>query len=412
MKISVIAIGDELLIGQVTDSNSGFIARTIAPFGWELSGVQVVGDNREAILQAIERGHEMADVVITTGGLGPTKDDITKEVLRSRFGGEMVEDAEVLENVKAVFERRGLKLNELTLGQAIVPSSARIIQNRVGTAPIMRFEGETGKILIAMPGVPSETEHMFATEVWPQLLQRFQSDICVVHHTLIVEGISESKLAMELNDWEDNLDARLHLAYLPMGGYLRLRLDGHDSDKARIEMLMDKAVADLKALCGSHLLYDGDKTPAEILLEKLGEKGLSVSTAESCTGGNVAHRLTEIPGASAVVMGGIVAYSNDVKQRVLGVKAETLDAHGAVSLETVEEMAQGACRATGSDIAMATSGIAGPGGGSAEKPVGTVCIAVAMPQGVESKVWHFAGNRHQVIERATNAAIVMAIKSL
>ncbi len=412
MKTSVIVIGDELLIGQVTDTNSGFIARHIAPYGWEVNDVQTVADDAKQIRRAIDRAFESSDVVLTTGGLGPTKDDITKSVLRDYFGGEMIKRKDVLENVLEIFRRRGIKINVLTEGQAIVPSTAKVIQNRVGTAPIMWFERE-GHTLVAMPGVPFETQEMFTSEVFPQLLKKYQTEMSVAHHTIIAEGISESALAMRLEEWETALPDYLHLAYLPKPGIIRLRLDGHHRDSELIERETAEYASELIGLCGDNFLYDGDKTPAEILLEKLISTGKTVSTAESCTGGNIAHLITSIPGSSEAMLGGVVAYSNDVKQRVLGVDGETLKEHGAVSIPVVEQMAAGACRATGSDIAMATSGIAGPGGGTAEKPVGTVCIAVAKRDGTTiSQTYHFPGNRSRVIDRASQTALIMAIRML
>lgn len=410
MKTSVIVIGDELLIGQVIDTNSGFIARHMAPYGWEVSNVQVVSDDTESIRQAINRAFEQTSVVLTTGGLGPTKDDITKTVLRDYFGGEMQMRQDVLDNVKEIFRRRGIKLNPLTEAQAIVPSSADVIQNRVGTAPIMWFEQE-GRVLVAMPGVPFETQEMFVSEVFPRLRATFDTDTFVAHRTVITEGISESALAMRLETWETALPPHLHMAYLPKSGMIRLRLDGHHSNAEFIESEIESYTAQLIELCGENFLYAGDKTPAEILLEKLIQKNLTVATAESCTGGNIAHLITSIPGSSQAMLGGIVSYSNHLKRQMLNVDADTLVTHGAVSIPVVEQMALGACHATSADIALATSGIAGPGGGTEEKPVGTVCIAVAKSDGtVISGTYRFPGERERVIDRASQTALILAIR--
>lgn len=410
MKTSVIVIGDELLIGQVTDTNSGFIARHMAPYGWEVSNVQVISDDAESIHRAIDCAFEQTNVVLTTGGLGPTKDDITKSVLRDYFGGEMQMRQDVLDNIKEIFRRRGIKLNPLTEAQAIVPTSADVIQNRVGTAPIMWLEKE-GRVLVAMPGVPFETQEMFTSEVFPRLRSTFDTDTFVTHRTVITEGISESALAMRLEPWETALPPHLHLAYLPKSGMIRLRLDGHHSDADFIEAEIERYTVQLIELCGDNYLYAGDKTPAEILLKKLIQKNLTVATAESCTGGNIAHLITSIPGSSQAMLGGIVSYSNHLKCQLLNVNADTLIAHGAVSIPVVEQMAVGACRATGADIAMATSGIAGPGGGSEDKPVGTVCIAVAKADGtVISDTYRFPGERERVIDRASQTALICAIR--
>lgn len=415
MKASVIVIGDELLIGQVIDTNSGFLARTMAPEGWEISDVQVIADTASEIRRAVEEAFGRADVVLTTGGLGPTKDDITKQTLCEIFGGELREDPSVLRNIEDVFERRGLRLNALTSAQAMVPTTARVIQNRVGTAPVMWFEpkGRRRRVLVAMPGVPFETEHVFVSEVFPRLLEAFPRHESLTHRTVMVSGISESALAMRLAPWETSLPQSMHLAYLPKPGVIRLRLDVHGPDMESTAEAADRATEDLIDLCGDNFLYRGDRTPEEILLELLGQRGLTIATAESCTGGNIAHRITSVAGASASMVGGVVAYSNDVKRRVLGVKAATLEVHGAVSLPVVEEMAAGACHVAGADIAVASSGIAGPGGGSEQKPVGTVCIAVARADGeVCSSVYRFPGNRARVIDRATTTALLMAIKEV
>ena len=411
MNVSIIIIGDEILIGQVIDTNSGDIARMIEPCGWHVNDVQVVGDKASHILQAIDRAFESSDVVLTTGGLGPTKDDLTKATLCQYFGGELYENADVLENVKEVVAKRGLKLNDLTAAQAIVPSSCKVIQNRVGTAPLMWFEKDA-KVLIAMPGVPFETQQMFREAVLPLLLEKYNSNTSIEHRTLLITGWSESRLAMEINDWEDALPSYIHLAYLPKPGLIRLRLDGMHIDNKFLNQELDKYKNELIARFGNDVLHPDDLTPPEILLHHLNRLGLTVATAESCTGGNIAHQITSIAGSSSAFMGSIVAYSNDVKHRVLGVLNETLDTYGAVSLQTVEEMAQGACNVIGTDCAIVTSGIAGPGGGTPDKPVGTVCIAIKSPHGIVSTIHHFPGNRSRVIDRATTTAIISLIHEL
>lgn len=411
MNVSIIVIGDEILIGQVIDTNSGDIARMIEPCGWHVNDVQVVGDNASHILQAIDRAFESSDVVLTTGGLGPTKDDLTKTTLCQYFGGELYENADVLENVKEVVAKRGLKLNDLTAAQAIVPSSCKVIQNRVGTAPLMWFEKDA-KVLIAMPGVPFETQQMFREAVLPLLLEKYNSNTSIEHRTLLITGWSESRLAMEINDWEDALPSYIHLAYLPKSGLIRLRLDGMHIDNKFLNQELDKYRDELIARFGEDVLHPDDLTPPEILLHHLNRLDLTVATAESCTGGNIAHQITSIAGSSSAFMGSVVAYSNDVKNRVLGVHNETLDTYGAVSLQTVEEMAQGACNVIGTDCAIVTSGIAGPGGGTPDKPVGTVCIAIKSPHGIVSTIHHFPGNRSRVIDRATTTAIISLIHEL
>lgn len=412
MKTTIIVIGDELLIGQVTDTNSGMIARLMAPHGWEVEQVMTVADDREAIREAVGRALDSTPVVLTTGGLGPTKDDITKAVLTDIFGGELREDPDVLANVREVVERRGLKLNDLTAAQAIVPTSCRVIQNRVGTAPLMWFERTDGHILVAMPGVPFETREMFSTEVMPMLLKRFPSPDHIEHRTLVVADISESALATRLAPWESALPPYAHLAYLPKPGVVRLRIDGRHTDAGFLKKEIDRLADELALLAAGNLMCRGDITPARCLLDMLVERHLTVGTAESCTGGNIAHTITAEPGSSAAMLGGVVSYSNDVKRRLLEVSEASLEAHGAVSIPVVKEMASGARKALGCDIALATSGIAGPGGAVPGKPVGTVCIAVATPWGLWADTFHFPGNRERVIDRATTTAIIRAIREL
>lgn len=424
MKISVVAIGDELLIGQVTDTNSGSIARIIEPGGWSIDNVQVVHDDAESITRAIDTALSLTDVVITTGGLGPTKDDITKQVMCRYFGGTLEFDPTVLENVKEIFNKRGLQLNELTRSQAMVPTSCRVIQNRLGTAPIMWFEktdesdSENGapcrrKILVAMPGVPFETVSMFESEVFPQLRAAFPDDNHIGHRNVILSGITESDAAERLDEWERALPSHLHLAYLPKQGIIRLRIDGRHTDAEFIESELDRAKSELIGIFGEKVLADEDLTPEQALIEILREKGLTFGSAESCTGGNIAHLITSVAGCSDVYLGSIVSYANDVKINLLGVNETDLRQYGAVSEQVASQMAAGACRALGVDCAVATSGIAGPGGGSEEKPVGTVCIAVATENGnnVDVRTFRFPGSRERVIDRASTAALsLLAMK--
>ena len=404
MRLSIIVIGDEILIGQVTDTNSGAVARMFGPMGWTVRNIYTIGDGYDEIFETVNRAMDESDLVITTGGLGPTKDDITKGVMTDIFGGELIHDPAVTENIHEVFSKRGLKMNPLTEAQAMVPSSCRVVQNRFGTAPVMWFE-RGGKVLVSMPGVPFETEGMLP-EVARLVKERFHADETLLHHALMVAGITESALAQHLADFEDSLGQGLHLAYLPTPGLIRLRLDGRGTDGSGIELRFDEAVNRLKSRLGDLMIYDGDATAAEILLRKLADRKLTVATAESCTGGNIAHRLTSIPGSSESFLGGVVSYANEVKSGVLGVNPADIEAHGAVSREVVEQMAVGACRATGARCSMATSGIAGPGGGSDDKPVGTVWMAWAVDGHVESRVFHFPGNRSRVIDRATTEALL------
>lgn len=411
MYLSIVVIGDEILLGQVTDTNSGAIARSLGPEGWTVRTIRTVGDNAADIRRTIEEEMDRSNLVITTGGLGPTKDDITKGVMLDIFGGEPVHDPAVAENIREVFRLRGLKLNPLTEAQAMMPTTCRVIQNRLGTAPIMWFERGT-TVLVAMPGVPFETEGMLP-EVVRQVKEHFSPDELLLHHTLMVAGITESDLAARLDSFEKGLPDCLHLAYLPQPGLIRLRMDGRMdrwgmNPVGRFTGMVDR----LKAELGELMVYDGDATPAEILLKALSREGLTMATAESCTGGNIAHSITAVPGSSESFLGGIVSYSNSVKVGLLDVGKDTLQRCGAVSREVVEQMALGACRATGADCAVATSGIAGPGGGSADKPVGTVWIAWAVRGRVEARLFRLPGSRLRVIDRATTEALLGMVRMI
>lgn len=411
MKLSTIVIGDEILLGQVTDTNSGAIARTFGPRGWTVCGVRTVADSAADIRRAVDDALADADMVITTGGLGPTKDDITKSVLTDIFGGTLVHDPAVAENIRRVFSLRGLKLNALTEGQAMVPSSCKVVQNLYGTAPVMWFE-RGGKVLVSMPGVPFETEGMLP-EVARLVALHFTPDTHLYHHSLLASGITESALAERLAQFESQLPAGTHLAYLPSPGIIRLRLDGAaDAADSGFERLFASCAERLESELGPYLLYRGDAPAAAILLDLLKSRGLTVATAESCTGGTIASRITAVPGSSEAFLGGVVSYANEVKTGLLDVGKDTLACRGAVSREVVEQMAAGACRATGARCAMATSGIAGPGGATEDKPVGTVWIGWCVDGRVSSRLFHFPGKRDRVIDRAATEAILGLIHLL
>ena len=411
MKYSIIAIGDELLIGQVTDTNSGWIARHMTPRGWDVMTVQVVPDDASQITLAINRAMEQTDVVLMTGGLGPTKDDITKPTLCRYFGGEMVWNDDVERNVAAMAEKRGFALNEYTRQQALVPSSCRVIQNEVGTAPLMWFERD-GKVLVSMPGVPFELQAMMERAVIPQLLARFNDGEDIEFRTLVVTGIIESALAMQLDEFERNMPTNIHLAYLPEGGIIRLRLTGSSTDAAALNADMERLTQQLHEMLGNHIIADGDKQLPEILGDRLREKGLTLATAESCTGGNIAHQITSIAGSSDYFKGSVVSYANEVKINQLGVSEEDIAAHGVVSEPVVRQMVEGACRLLGTDCAMATSGIAGPGGAVPGKPVGTVWMAAKCGDRVVAQVKRLPGDRSRVITRATTEAQLLLLSLL
>lgn len=406
MKVTVIAIGDELLLGNIVDTNTPFMASLVDAQGWEMIYSCHVGDSAADIREAIDEGFRRADVVLTTGGLGPTKDDITKKVMCGYFGCGMRLDEGVAANVERIFRERGLKMNDLTASQALVPELCTVVPNAVGTAPVMWFERE-GKVLVSMPGVPREMRYVFTREVLPRLSRRFAASSHHFHRFINTEGISES----DVNTMIDAVTPssalqRVHVAYLPQSGYLKLRLDGAD------DALLDEASAQLRAMLGKKVIFEGDMSPAEALIERLRARSLTVSSAESCTGGNIAHIITSVPGCSDVFAGSVVSYSNTVKMNLLGVSAGTLGRCGAVSEEVVAQMVEGVAVATGTGCAVATSGIAGPGGATPGKPVGTVCIAAKCLEKVVTETCHFPGDRSEVISRASVRAVIRLIRLL
>lgn len=407
MKVSVIAIGDELLLGNVVDTNTSFIASLLDAEGWQLVHSCQVHDDPVDILFAVKEAMRRADIVLTTGGLGPTKDDITKQVLCEYFGGHLVNDPDVAINVARIFEERGLSMNALTASQAMVPDTCKVIPNMTGTAPGMWFERDE-KVLVSMPGVPREMRYMFTCEVLPLLKAFDKTDRKPVYHKFfLLEGISESTLNGQLDKLsEDNALTRVHIAYLPQSGYLKVRLDSESVTD------IDTAADSFKHLFDSYIFACENTTPAVALIDVLKERGLTVSSAESCTGGNIAHCITSVAGSSAVYNGSVVSYSNDMKMSVLGVEAETIRTLGAVSEEVAVMMADGVARVSTTDCAVSTTGIAGPGGATPGKPVGTVCIGVHTPSGTTAKRYHFNGNRAEVIERASVKALILLIRAI
>ena len=423
MRAEIITIGDELLIGQVVDTNSAWMAQRLNEVGIELHQITSVHDNREHILSALDEAFSRADIVLTTGGLGPTKDDITKHVLCEYFGTTLVEDARVRARVCELYKERPDVLNRLTATQWMVPQSAEILPNRVGSAPIMVFRKEVektskfviqnSKLLIAMPGVPHEMKIAMTEQVLPYLskITIQNSQFPIIHRTLLLYGIPESTLALRIEEWENALPATMHLAYLPKDGTIRLRLSSYGEASAE-EMNMQ--IDALKPLIADYLMATEDLPLEAILGHLLKQRSQTIATAESCTGGRLAAALNAQPGSSAFYLGSVVAYANEVKEQVLGVKHDTLLQYGAVSEQTVLEMANGVRHHMRADYAIATSGIAGPDGGTPDKPVGTVWIAWATPEATTAKCYHFgtARAREQITQRAVTAAIVELIKSL
>jgi nicotinamide-nucleotide amidase len=395
--ISIITIGDELLIGQVIDTNSAWMAQELNRNGFWVNRRVAIGDGRKDILYALAEESIHADVILITGGLGPTADDITKPVLCEYFKTALIINEEALENVKNIFNKiLHRPLTERNLKQAEVPASCIVIQNKRGTAPGMLFE-INGKIFVSMPGVPHEMKGMMTDDVIPYLRNKFGTNF-ISHRTLLTAGVGESTLADHIRDFEEALPSEIKLAYLPNYGMVRLRLTANSEQEAGLESLLDELFSKLKTRVSEWMVTDTDITLQEAIGELLISRKQTMSTAESCTGGYVAQLITSIPGSSVYYRGSVIAYDNSVKIKILGVDPVVLSTAGAVSEETVRAMVSGAIRTMGTDYAIATSGIMGPGGGSEKKPVGTVWIAAGNAHEIITQKLWFRFDRHRNIE--------------
>ena len=404
MNATIITIGDELLIGQVVDTNSCFIGRKFGDCGIRIVERCSIGDDADTIVATLDRVLTKSEIVIITGGLGPTKDDLTKHTLARYFGCKLVRDEATYQFVEQMLARRGIEFNELNQAQALVPESCTVLPNRNGTAPGMWFDTTDGKVVISLPGVPFEMEELITGEVIPRLTERFalRSN---VHKTLITFGMAESVLAATIAEWEDALPEQLHLAYLPNAKSIRLRLSCYDVDREEGQRMIDKAFEELERIIPDYIMgYEGASV-AEEVTKLLKERSATLAVAESCKGGRIANTFTSMAGSSEYFLCGVVSYANSAKQNILGVETDTLQQYGAVSQQVAEQMAEGVRRVAGSDYAIATTGIAGPTGGSETKPVGTVWIAIATPQGTVSRKMTYGKIRIQNIERATTTAI-------
>ncbi len=410
MRAEIITIGDELLIGQVVDTNSAWMAQKLNEQGIELYQITSVHDDRNHIIAALNEAFSRADIVLTTGGLGPTKDDITKQVLCDYFGTHLIEDTRVRAHVYDLYKDRPDVLNRLTATQWLVPETAKILPNRVGSAPLMIFHKED-KLLACMPGVPYEMKIAMEEQILPYIHLSIHpfTHSSIIHKTLQVTGIAESSLAILLEDFENTMPDTLHLAYLPKDGIIRLRLSSYG---ALTEKEMEHYFEELKQLVRDYLIAETDE-PIEVLVGNLLKaRHQTIATAESCTGGKLASLLNKHAGSSAFYFGSIISYDNSVKEHLLKVPAETIKAYSAVSEEVVCEMVNGVREQIGTDFAIATSGIAGPSGGRKEKPVGTVWIAWATPNGTTAECFHLGKLREQITDRACTKALVGLLKIL
>lgn len=398
MQAEIITIGDEILIGQTIDTNSAWMGERLNEVGVDVSQVRSIRDLPEAIVDALQSILPDTKLVLITGGLGPTKDDLTKHTLNEYFGGELVYHPEVFEHITALFAKRGRTPNEMNRGQAELPSACTPLHNPNGTASGMRFE-KNGVYYISMPGVPYEMKGIMEGEVMPWLMETFTLPP-LVHHTLLTHNVPESELAATLETWENELPEEIKLAYLPSAGAVKLRLTARkgnpETNKAKMIALFKEA----RALIGDAVYGEGAESMEEVLGQLLKEHNKTVAVAESCTGGALGAAITSIPGSSAYFMGGVLSYANDVKVRLLGVNEADLMVHGAVSEPVVLQMARGAAKRLQTDYAIATSGVAGPDGGTEEKPVGTIWIGIHGPNGTHAHKFTFGHNRSRNIKRS------------
>jgi nicotinamide-nucleotide amidase len=408
MLAEIITIGDEILIGQIIDTNSAWIAQKLNTIGLRVKQISSVSDDRQHILTALAEAHQRADVILITGGLGPTKDDITKKTLAEYFNVGLVENQEALANVEKIFRRiRGTftELLDVNKQQALVPENCEVIINKNGTAPGMWFNYE-GKIYMSMPGVPHEMMYMMEDSVIPKIKSSLKLPF-IVHKTILTAGEGESYLAEKIADIENSLPPFIKLAYLPKLGQVRLRLSAYGDNETLLNDKVNEYTAKIVERVGSAVVAQEDISLEKAILNYMAENELTLSTAESCTGGYIAHLITQHPGSSKVYFGGAVSYSYELKESILGVKNETLWQHGAVSEETVTEMVEGALVNFKSDYAIAVTGIAGPDGGTPDKPVGLVWIGVASAKKTVTKSFLFGNKRQQNIERTAIAALNM-----
>lgn len=410
MKSTIITIGDEILIGQILDTNSRYISQALNRIGVVVTERVSIGDSAEQIVSTLDRALAISDVVIITGGLGPTKDDITKHTLARYYNSELVYNEQIGSFVEQLLARRGIAFTELNRGQAMVPKCCTVLHNAHGTAPGMWFERD-GKVVVSLPGVPFEMQHLIDDSVVPMLTQRFELK-AIVHRTMITSGIAESILAEKIATWEDNLPGVLHLAYLPAPNVVRLRLSAYEVDGQSVSQIIDDEFDKLKGIIPEAIVGFEDATVEQLVHRWMTENGKTLSVAESCTGGAIAAKFTAMAGASAYFNAGVVSYSNEAKRDILGVNMDDIVRYGAVSEAVAIQMAEGVRRAGQSDYAVSTTGIAGPTGGSAEKPVGTVWIGIATPKGSFAVLKNCGTDRSQIIDRATAYAIKLLYDNL
>ena len=403
MKATILTIGDEILIGQITDTNTVSIARHLNKAGIVVYEKASIGDEKHQIEDRVHRAMDETDLVIITGGLGPTKDDITKKTLAEMFHSRLINNEQVAHHVERMLTARGIAYNALNQGQSLVPECCEVLFNDHGTAPGMWFD-IADKIVVSLPGVPFEMEHLMQDKVMPRLKERFDLRQ-VIHRTMITAGLAESMLAERIEKWEDALPEYLHLAYLPNPGAVRLRLSAYEVDGKQVAEEINEQFAALRALIPEYFIGYETASVEEQVHEELIARGKTLAVAESCTGGKIASRFTAMAGASAYFLAGVVSYANSAKEDILGVDPSDIQHHTPVCEEVARQMAEGIRRVAGADYALATTGIAGPKGGTDQNPVGTVWIAVATPRGTQAFRKQCGTDRGQVIDRASSFAI-------
>jgi nicotinamide-nucleotide amidase len=410
MRAAIITIGDELLIGQTIDTNSSWMGAELSKAGFDVTRMTSIHDRRDDIIAALTEASGKTDVVLITGGLGPTSDDITKQTLCEFFNTRLVLNTEVLDMIGNMMLHRNFAMNDNNRRQAEVPESCKVLKNATGTAPGMWFERE-GTIYISMPGVPNEMKHIMGEHVIPELIKRFTSQV-IIHRNIMTYGTFEAKLAEILTDFESNLPSTIKLAYLPSSGVIKLRLTGTGNNRVAIEKLINKQVENLYKTIPEFIYGENEDSLEMVVGALLINKKKTLSAAESCTGGEIGHLITSVPGCSAYYIGSVIAYANSVKTELLGVNIELINKYGAVSEEVARAMAEGARRKFKTDFAVATTGIAGPEGGTETKPVGTIWIAVASDKGVVTEKRVFGNDRNTNIRRFSLAALNLLRKQI
>ncbi len=411
MKATIITIGDEILIGQITDTNSGFIAKSLEKIGVQVHEMISISDDKNHILETFAKVQNQVDFVIVTGGLGPTKDDITKVTLCDYFDDFLQRDMEVENHIVELFAKMNYAVSQVNRDQALVPSKAIVLKNSFGTAPGMWMQKEN-TVFVSLPGVPYEMKAIIENELIPKIIQTYKRPY-IIHKTILTYGQGESIVAERIESWEDSLPSFVKLAYLPSPGRVRLRLTARGTDEQLLQKTITELVIKLSAIISDIIVgFEEDESIEFVLGKLLAQKKYTVSTAESCTGGKIAEIITSVSGSSNYFRGSIVSYATDIKVKMLEVKIATIEKFTVVSKEVAEEMAVGAQKVMQTDFAIATTGNAGPAKGEADVTLGTVCVAIATPKGVFSEQFNFGQPRQKVIDRAVNKGLEMLLKEI